>query len=106
MKMDESDYLRQVCKAQEKFIGGAINKKELEQELEELRLKRIERLEKEVECLEALAENERILNHCLENITNFGNWLREEPSKFPLFWRWKKWRDSRPMWNDLPQGEE
>lgn len=36
----------------------------------------------------------------LEYIEKFNNWLESEPPKV-LFWRWIKWKKSRPVWREI-----
>ena len=33
-----------------------------------------------------------------EYIEDYNRWLRSEPPKI-LFWWWRKWKKSRPIWN-------
>lgn len=47
------------------------------------------------------SEHKRRYNLRLEYIAHFEMWLREEPPMLPLFWRWRKWRDRRPTWEDF-----
>lgn len=41
-------------------------------------------------------EHKRRYIQRLEFIADFEKWLAQEPPMLPRFWRWKKWRDSRP----------
>lgn len=45
-------------------------------------------------------EHKRRYNQKLEYIANFEKWLAFEPPKI-LFWRWRKWKRSRPVWKDF-----
>lgn len=44
-------------------------------------------------------EHKRRYNLRLEYIAHFSNWLKAEPPMI-LFWRWRKWKKSRPIWDD------
>lgn len=46
-------------------------------------------------------EHKRRYNQRLEYIANFEKWLKREPPMLPFFWRWRKWRDSRPIWGEF-----
>ena len=41
-------------------------------------------------------EKKRRYNLRLEYIASFNRWIASEPPKI-LFWRWRKWRDARPV---------
>lgn len=43
-------------------------------------------------------EHKRRYNMRLEYIAEFEKWLAKEPPII-MFWKWRKWRDSRPVWN-------
>lgn len=44
-------------------------------------------------------EHKRRYNRRLEFIADFEKWLEKEPPML-LFWQWKKWKNSRLIWND------
>lgn len=44
-------------------------------------------------------EHKRRYNLQLEYIARFSNWLNNEPPMI-LFWRWRKWKKERPIWDD------
>lgn len=44
--------------------------------------------------------HKRRYNQKLEFIAAFEKWLENEPPMFPRFWRWKKWKDSCPIFNE------
>ena len=44
-------------------------------------------------------EKKRRYNLRLEYIAHFNSWLKSEPPMI-LFWRWRKWKNSRPVWDD------
>ena len=48
-------------------------------------------------------EHKKRYNLRLEYIAKFNKWLEAEPSMI-LFWRWRKWRNSRPVWHDIEKG--
>lgn len=35
----------------------------------------------------------------LEYISHFNDWLNNEPPMW-MFWRWRKWKKSKPVWDD------
>lgn len=35
----------------------------------------------------------------LEYIAAFNKWLNREPPYY-LFWRWKRWKKERPVWQE------
>ena len=41
-------------------------------------------------------ERKKRYNQRLEYIARFNEWLEAEPSML-LFWRWRKWKKSRPI---------
>ena len=45
-------------------------------------------------------EHRRRYNLRLEYIARFEDWLNNEPPMI-LFWKWKKWKKERPIWNDI-----
>lgn len=45
-------------------------------------------------------EHKRRYNLRLEYIAKFEKWLEAEPSMI-LFWRWRKWKNSRPIWKEI-----
>lgn len=45
-------------------------------------------------------EHKRRYNLRLEFIASFEEWLASEPPII-LFWRWRKWKDSRPLMKDF-----
>ena len=45
-------------------------------------------------------ERKRRYNLKLEFIAAFERWISEEPPII-LFWRWKKWKNSRPIWAEV-----
>ena len=44
--------------------------------------------------------HKRRYNLRLEYIAQFEKWLEAEPSMI-LFWRWRKWKNSRPIWKEI-----
>lgn len=44
-------------------------------------------------------EKKRRYNLRLEYISHFSNWLDSEPPMW-MFWRWRKWKNSRPVWDN------
>lgn len=44
-------------------------------------------------------EKRRRLNLRLEYIASFNQWLYDEPPIW-MFWRWRKWKRSRPVWDN------
>lgn len=44
-------------------------------------------------------EKKRRYNLRLEYIAHFADWLDREPPMW-MFWRWKKWKASRPVWDN------
>lgn len=44
-------------------------------------------------------EHKRRYNLRLEYIALFNDWLKAEPPMI-MFWRWRKWKKNRPVWND------
>lgn len=44
-------------------------------------------------------EHKRRYNRRLEYIADFEKWIAQEPPMW-AFWKWKKWRDARPVWNE------
>lgn len=46
-------------------------------------------------------EHKRRYNKRLEFIAHFEDWLEDEPPMLPFFWRWRKWLDRRPIWEDF-----
>ena len=50
-------------------------------------------------------EHKKRYNLRLEYIMQFEKWLESEPSMI-LFWRWRKWKNSRPIWHDIEKGSE
>lgn len=44
-------------------------------------------------------EKRRRLNLRLEYIEDFNQWLYDEPPIW-MFWRWRKWKKSRPVWDN------
>lgn len=44
-------------------------------------------------------EKQRRLNLRLEYIAAFELWLNKEPPVW-MFWRWRKWKRSRPVWDN------
>ena len=44
-------------------------------------------------------EKKRRYNLKLEYIAHFDRWINREPPMI-LFWRWRKWLKSRPVWDD------
>lgn len=50
-------------------------------------------------------EHKRRYNLRLEYIAKFTNWLEAEPPMM-LFWKWRKWKAARPIWNDVLKGGE
>lgn len=44
-------------------------------------------------------EKKRRYNLRLEYIAQFNNWLALEPPMW-MFWKWRKWKENRPVWND------
>lgn len=49
-------------------------------------------------------EKKRRYNLRLEYIAAFGKWLNAEPPMW-MFWRWAKWKRSRPVWDDSAEGK-
>ena len=47
-------------------------------------------------------EHRRRYNLRLEYIAHFEDWLNNEPPMI-LFWKWKKWKKERPIWNDIEE---
>ena len=45
-------------------------------------------------------EQKKRYNMRLEYIAMFNKWLDEEPP-IVFFWRWKKWKNDRPIWRDI-----
>ncbi len=45
-------------------------------------------------------EHKRRYNLRLEFIAAFGRWLDSEPPVI-LFWKWRKWKQGRPVWEDF-----
>lgn len=45
-------------------------------------------------------EHKRRYNLRLEYIAQFEKWLESEPSMI-LFWRWRKWKNRRPIWKEI-----
>lgn len=74
--MDELEYLRNVCETQDKFIKGSIEKEELEQELEILRLKYIDCLKSQKCSLGASnaieKQNYFLKNEMIENSKKYA----------------------------------
>ena len=50
----------------------------------------------EVKPVSERQEKKRRQNLKLEYIASFNRWIASEPPKI-LFWRWRKWRDARPV---------
>lgn len=48
-------------------------------------------------------EKKRRHNLRLEYIAAFGRWLSSEPPMW-VFWKWRKWKNSRPVWDDSAEG--
>lgn len=46
-------------------------------------------------------EHKRRYNKRLEFIAEFEKWLAKEPPMLPFFWRFRKWKDARPVWKDF-----
>ena len=44
-------------------------------------------------------EKKRRYNLRLEYISSFSSWLDNEPPMW-LFWRWRKWKKSKPIWDN------
>lgn len=44
-------------------------------------------------------EHKRRYNLRLEYILRFYNWLISEPPMI-LFWKWRKWKRERPIWDN------
>lgn len=44
-------------------------------------------------------EHKRRYNRKLELISRYERWIQAEPPMI-LFWRWKKWLKSRPVWEE------
>ena len=44
-------------------------------------------------------QHKKRYNLRLEYIARFNKWLESEPSMI-LFWRWRKWKKSRPILED------
>lgn len=42
-------------------------------------------------------------NQKLEYIQRFEWWLSWEPPML-LYWRWRKWKNRRPLWRDVEKG--
>ena len=49
-------------------------------------------------------EHKRRYNLRLEFIAEFAKWLKREPPVI-LFWRWRKWKKERPVWEDFSKKE-
>lgn len=50
-------------------------------------------------------EHKRRYNLRLEYIAKFYNWLYREPPMI-LFWKWRKWKQERPVWEDFCKSDE
>lgn len=50
-------------------------------------------------------EKRKRYNQKLEYIARFNKWLESEPPMI-LFWRWRKWKKSRPIWSYIEKGGE
>lgn len=44
-------------------------------------------------------EKKRRYNLRLEYIARFNDWLDSEPPLW-LFWKWRKWKYNRPVWDN------
>lgn len=44
-------------------------------------------------------EKKRRYNLRLEYIARFDEWLKSEPPLW-MFWRWRKWKNSRPVFDN------
>lgn len=53
----------------------------------------------EVKKVSERQEKARRYNLRLEYIARFNRWIAQEPPMI-LFWRWRKWRNARPVWDD------
>lgn len=49
-------------------------------------------------------EHKRRYNLRLEYIAHFYKWLENEPPMI-LFWRWRKWKNARPIWDNSKEAE-
>ena len=54
---------------------------------------------KEEQKMSESREHKRRYNQRLEYIAHFTEWLEKEPPMI-LFWRWKKWKNERPVWKE------
>lgn len=49
-------------------------------------------------------EHKRRYNLRLEFIAEVAKWLEREPPMI-LFWKWQKWKNERPTWEDFSKKE-
>lgn len=54
---------------------------------------------KEESTMSESREHKRRYNQRLEYIAQFTKWLEKEPPMV-LFWKWKKWKNERPVWKE------
>lgn len=47
-------------------------------------------------------EHKKRYNQRLRYIAEFGKWLDREPLII-LIWKWRRWKNERPMWRDVQE---
>ena len=55
--------------------------------------------------MSASREHKRRYNLRLEHEKELVKWFAAEPPMI-LFWKWRKWKAARPIWNDVLKGGE